>query len=267
MDTVKPMPTLMGAAHSAADGQRRILAQLEHGPKAMSRANRASRPGPAWRFDGWAAGLVLLLLTMAATAWLMHEETITPVTFKRYTGGSRAVEQKTAEIAAVAPVATAAKELTPATIVNEPRRHIAASHNGPAAPTRQAPATPQHAAGRAGKAAHRPADHAQHANWPGATRDQPAQATTTKQSGSAPMPSAATDTDITLLTAMVAHAGKRASAAPERSRDVVERTDGVPTTELLARCKQLGLMEGMLCRSRICSGSWESDPACRAPAQ
>lgn len=34
------------------------------------------------------------------------------------------------------------------------------------------------------------------------------------------------------------------------------------TAELLQRCQQLGLIEGMLCRSRICSGRWDSDPAC-----
>jgi hypothetical protein len=31
---------------------------------------------------------------------------------------------------------------------------------------------------------------------------------------------------------------------------------------LLQRCKQLGMIEGMLCRARICSGRWDSDPAC-----
>lgn len=76
----------------------------------------------------------------------------------------------------------------------------------------------------------------------------------------------ANDTDVALLTALVAHAGKPAVVAPERSRDIVERREGDSTAELLARCKQLGLIEGMLCRSRICSGRWESDATCRAPA-
>ena len=74
------------------------------------------------------------------------------------------------------------------------------------------------------------------------------------------------DTDVALLTALVAHAGKPAVVAPERSRDIVERREGDSTADLLARCKQLGLIEGMLCRSRICSGRWESDATCRAPA-
>ncbi|OFJ49990.1 hypothetical protein BA896_015220 [Janthinobacterium lividum] len=58
------------------------------------------------------------------------------------------------------------------------------------------------------------------------------------------------------------------------TRDVVLRKQGQTqaqereqeqeqeTMELLQRCKQLGLIEGMLCRSRICSGRWDSDPAC-----
>ena len=76
----------------------------------------------------------------------------------------------------------------------------------------------------------------------------------------------ANDTDVALLTALVAHAGKPAVVTPERSRDIVERREGDSTADLLARCKQLGLIEGMLCRSRICSGRWESDATCRAPA-
>ena len=32
------------------------------------------------------------------------------------------------------------------------------------------------------------------------------------------------------------------------------------------RCQQLGMIEGMLCRSRICAGRWDSDQACRQPA-
>ncbi|QKY04607.1 hypothetical protein G3257_21700 [Janthinobacterium lividum] len=69
------------------------------------------------------------------------------------------------------------------------------------------------------------------------------------------------DSDVTLLTAMVAHAHRQEGmAAPVR--DVVLRQWEEETAELLQRCQQLGLIEGMLCRSRICSGRWDSDPAC-----
>ena len=72
VDTSKQMPDLMGTAHAphgSADGNRRILAHLEHGAQA--------RPARAWDVDGWTVGLVLLLLTMCGIAWLMREETIT----------------------------------------------------------------------------------------------------------------------------------------------------------------------------------------------
>jgi len=87
-----------------------------------------------------------------------------------------------------------------------------------------------------------------------------------RAAASAPQAQPGNDTDVTLLAAMVAHAGQPAIVAPERSRDIVERHNGDTTAQLLARCKQLGLIEGMLCRSRICSGRWEADAACRAPA-
>lgn len=239
MDTSKQMPNLMGAAHGAADGNRRILAQLEHGPKATG------RPARAWRPDGWAIGLVVLLLTVGGVAWLMHEETMTPVSFKRHAGGSRTAAGKQGAMAAVAPaapVAMPAAQSAPAAIVNEPRLQAAG------------PLTAQRLAQQAG------------VRQPAAARARPARAATTRRPGQDTPPAPVSDTDITLLTALVAHAGKPASVAPERSRDVVERADGVPTAELLARCRQLGMMEGMLCRSRICSGPWEADPACRASA-
>lgn len=69
------------------------------------------------------------------------------------------------------------------------------------------------------------------------------------------------DSDVALLTAMVAHAHRQEGTA-RPVRDVVQRRQEDETAELLQRCKQLGLIEGMLCRSRICSGRWDSDPAC-----
>ncbi|MDN2694935.1 hypothetical protein O0882_01240 [Janthinobacterium sp. SUN073] len=77
-----------------------------------------------------------------------------------------------------------------------------------------------------------------------------------------PRPAAAPgDSDVALLTAMVAHAHQQEGTA-KPVRDVVLRRQEQETAELLRRCQQLGLIEGMLCRSRICSGRWDSDPAC-----
>ncbi|NRR34177.1 hypothetical protein HSX11_28800 [Oxalobacteraceae bacterium] len=75
------------------------------------------------------------------------------------------------------------------------------------------------------------------------------------------------DSDIALLTALVAHAGRPAAVATDHNRDIVERSETDKTETLLQRCRQLGMIEGMLCRSRICAGRWEDDVACRAPAR
>ncbi|MET0321764.1 MAG: hypothetical protein ABW069_13690 [Duganella sp.] len=242
MDTSKQMPDLMTAA-PAADGSRRILAHLEHGPRAASRPARAH----AWAIDGWTVGLIVLLLTMCGIAWLMHAETITPVTFKSHRAPAPVVPPAASRTAPTEHVAGAANaEQQPAAIVNIAQAPPSASAN-PAPPAGMVHAASDKVVPKIVTAAPR------------------AKAAPAVISGDKPAP--ASDTDVTLLTALVAHAGKPASVAVERSRDVVERHDGDKTADLLARCKQLGLMEGMLCRSRICSGSWESDAACRVPAQ
>lgn len=96
-----------------------------------------------------------------------------------------------------------------------------------------------------------------------------------------------TDSDVNILTALVSHgdsvtepsktketakskqAAKKKSAEPVVAQntadtpDIVERKSGDSTGGLLQRCKQLGLIEGELCRWRICSGRWDTDPSCK----
>jgi hypothetical protein len=93
----------------------------------------------------------------------------------------------------------------------------------------------------------------------------------------------ADDRDVKLLTALVAstpitkeqstktHNTKHTTSKPQTSpkddsRDVVERKPGDSTASLLARCKKLGMIEGELCRWRICSDRWDTDPVCKANA-
>ncbi|QBE65147.1 hypothetical protein [Pseudoduganella lutea] len=57
-------------------------------------------------------------------------------------------------------------------------------------------------------------------------------------------PRTAADTDVVLLSALVAHADER---------DVVEPRTGDSTESLLQRCWRVGGEEGRLCRVRICS--------------
>lgn len=50
----------------------------------------------------------------------------------------------------------------------------------------------------------------------------------------------------------------------ESNRDIVVRRPSDSTGALVGRCRELGLIEGELCRMRICSGMWGMDPACSA---
>ncbi|MBW3507794.1 MULTISPECIES: hypothetical protein [Janthinobacterium] len=90
----------------------------------------------------------------------------------------------------------------------------------------------------------------------------PARQTAARPQGTRPA-AAPGDSDVALLTAMVAHAhGQEGTAKPVRDVVLRQQEQEQETAELLRRCQQLGLIEGMLCRSRICSGRWDSDPAC-----
>jgi hypothetical protein len=66
-------------------------------------------------------------------------------------------------------------------------------------------------------------------------------------------PAAVPDTDVVLLSALVAHANER---------DVVEPRPGDSTASLLQRCRRVGGEEGRLCHARICSGR-AADEVCR----
>ncbi|MTV55163.1 hypothetical protein [Pseudoduganella buxea] len=66
-----------------------------------------------------------------------------------------------------------------------------------------------------------------------------------------------TDSDVALLTAIVAHANGLAAA-----RDIVEARVAESTESLLQRCGKVGGEEGRLCRARICT-SRNADAACR----
>jgi hypothetical protein len=250
----KTKPDLMAASGTRRlAGSKRILAQLEHGARPAARTAHAT----GWTIDGWTIGLFVLLLLMCSVAWLMHDKTITPKTFRHdYSSGASsgmarhvtarapAMEQPAAIVNEAAPMSSPDGEQAAVPARGETGaaarfEHTAAVMPRPAAPVARATASATPVA--------RPAATAAPAAGPAHTTP-------------------AGDTDVTLLTALMAHAGKPAAVTLERPRDVVERQENDSTAQLLARCKQLGLIEGMLCRSRICSGRWEADAACRAPS-
>ncbi|MYM66357.1 hypothetical protein GTP45_05845 [Pseudoduganella sp. FT55W] len=230
---------------------KRILAQLEHGVRAQVHPARAA----GWTIDGWTIGLFALLLLMCGVAWLMHDQAITPKTFRSgYSSSTTTVVRRAPQVtmseppaeqaAAIINVASPIKANDASSVPSTAGAGVAARASAPPSPARTLAAQ------------HKPAAPS--------TRMATAAVPTTPAGNTVPAAQAG-DTDVTLLTALVAHTNKPASVTPERSRDVVERQDGDTTVQLLARCKQLGLIEGMLCRSRICSGRWEADAACRAP--
>jgi len=214
-------PDLLGKAGARIEGQG-ILSQLEHGIAAPV-ARHALRWRPGWRHG--AAGALCLAALM--TAMLAYDTEVQPL--------APAPAMAEAMTMTTAPPAPPAPALPPhatqaATIVNTagPPLPAASATTASAGAPRKAPLPVRQAAAR--------------------------------PQGPRPV-TAPGDSDVALLTAMVAHAHRQEDrAAPVR--DVVLRQREEETAELLQRCQQLGLIEGMLCRSRICSGRWDSDPAC-----
>lgn len=276
MDSTHHKPSLL-AQGPAADGSKRILATLEHGASAQRQQRMARR-----RLDGWMIAVGLLLLMMSALAW---QARVSPP------GASSrpAVPPQFAETNASPPASLphtshavpAVTENQAAAIVNEaaaltaPGRQtemvtttaVAISKAGGRSTTARASATtPRLIPHTATPVARNEAPPA--AAAPAQTTAQ-AQTHERKSTGpSAPVvPSLAADPDVTLLAALVAHANQPATVtAGARNRAMVERGNGDSTESLLRRCRQLGVIEGTPCRSRICSGRWDSDAACRAPS-
>lgn len=262
MDTSNRKPDLMSSVHGANHGGTRILATLEYGSSVATRLSRTAR----WDLNGWTAGVSLTVVVLAAMAWMLRESALGTAT-------ERQLPRATVSAVTAAPLASAVESAA--------GQRAQASVDRTARALAAAPQQPQAAAIiNVAQAADQAREHTPPLSRPGAgmaaisgsrTGSPAAKASTSAEAGMSPRVSAApatvaADTDVALLTALVAHAGKPTSVSPERSRDVVLRQEGDATAPLLERCKQLGLIEGMLCRSRICSGRWESDAACRAPS-
>ncbi|MBB5610126.1 MULTISPECIES: hypothetical protein [unclassified Janthinobacterium] len=215
-------PDLLGKSSMAAEGQR-ILSQLEHGVAPPAMAAPSGQRPAWWRPAGAALCVVLVALTLLILL------------------STRSGEEN--EPAAPAPIPTAVRVPTPAPATPPVAPATATIVN--LAPPVPAPAV----AVPAVKAAERKATV-------------PERKAAARAIPSKPLPAGNSDGDVALLTAMVAHAHRQDGGRAEPLRDVVVRKEEEETVSLLQRCKQLGLIEGMLCRSRICSGRWDSDPAC-----
>jgi hypothetical protein len=274
LDTSNHKPDLMAPVHGAQASGIRILASLEQGGTVATQLKHTAR----WKPDRWTAGMGLAVIVLAVLAWTTRQTAI-----QHPTPGQASFST---QVAAVPPPesATAPQAGPVLQAATSEAAIIVAEHGGqPVAQTVAQPAVQPVAPGRPPAAGGAPAGLRGAALERNATpgpvaRSTPAPAHASPSASlaqrSRPVPAstetnaagASPDTDVALLTALVAHAGAPTNVAPERSRDVVLRQEGEGTAPLLARCKQLGLIEGMLCRSRICSGRWESEAACRAPS-
>lgn len=298
----KQTPDLMPASRSGTGDGKRILANLEHGTAAarsgrdLPGRDRAHRQRK-WELDGWAAGLGGLVLLLALCGWLAHENIITPMPHKRDDGGAQGTTPSSSRSSQSAEARSAAPGQA-ARIVNDTAAYpVQAAQPAVLNPiplfgaASEAPAQQsmlQTSAARLehktesrtedktekNKAENKFENKAPYKSGYQASYRRPELAKAPQLLAAPDLPAGAAktspvlpDTDVTLLAALVAHANKPAVVTPERSRDIVDRQPGDSTDTLLARCKQLGQIEGMLCRSRICSGRWESDAACRAPGR
>ena len=237
------------------------------GPSLLSSLGNTSSPAPAKKRGHplfWFVMLPLMLISLVvAAAITLADRTSTPV-----------AAQAPSKIVAITPAKLPAPVQT-ATIINDPltsdphqRLNSALTGTKAVSLPPPVPVAPPIAA-RVSAADSAPVN---------LKRPSPAIKTETT-------PTDTDDHDVKLLTALVASTPivkeqSKPTSTPtpknrqtsskttskEDNRDVVERKPGDNTANLLVRCKKLGMIEGELCRWRICTDRWETDPVCKTNA-
>ena len=245
---VSPRPCLKSSAQEAGNYNWRILQQLEHGaqtgPARMAQAH--------WNIEQWIIGLGILITIICTSAWYLHphqSRRSEPTMAVAMSGPAVKPEVPAMPARPAQPAASpesAAARIVSTPVIDEPPVRKPASYA--ALPTLQAARherTPAHKASLP-------------ATQPATRPDSPSHSASAE---------ASMDRDAALLAALVAHGNVNPSSTTANNRDIVERQTNDNTSQLLQRCQQLGMIEGMLCRSRICAGRWESDQACRQPVK
>lgn len=245
---LSPRPCLKSSAQEAGNYNWRILQQLERDPQ----TGPACKAQAHWNIEQWIIGLGILIAIICTSAWYLHpHQTHRSEPAMAVAMSGPALKPEVADMPARPAQAAASRESAAARIVSTPvideapARHTA---NYAAPPTPQAPRHEKTPAHKTSLPAHQPAPPPD--NLP---RSSPADASM--------------DRDAALLAALVAHGNANLSGTSAGNRDIVERQTNDNTGQLLQRCQQLGMIEGMLCRSRICAGRWENDQACRQPVK
>jgi hypothetical protein len=259
---------LMGQSDVAPADHNRILARLEHGEGTAAPSSQ--------RRGRIVASAAVMLALAGALGWTFYQNIGTPTLDMRSLSSDVATRLDSAGTgAAPAPVASAgaAPTETPTQTPNvaPPEKTAAAIVDEPPAIAIKAPAAVTTPVAPAAVVAV-VASAMPHAPKPAATYTTPAAAKIVatpppkgKGMGKSKVAPVPVDSDVTLLTALVAHANNQTpppDVPPAASRDVVQGGPGEATASLLQRCKQLGLIEGMLCHARICSGRGD-EPACK----
>ena len=263
---------LMGKPAAAPAGHHRILARLEHGEE--------TPPPSSLRRGRIAASAAVMLVLAGALAWTFYQNIGTQVLDLRGLSPGMVHPDGVAAGAGQRPRPASAPAAS-ADPQPQPMSAQAQAQAPRAAPSEQMAAAivdePQPGRVKTPAAAGLPAmavaPAAAHAPTPAAPPTAKITASPTANAAIPPTtkgktPPAAVDSDVALLTALVAHANNQTVPAPPDkpyavSRDVVSGLPGDTTESLLRRCTQLGLIEAMLCHARICSGRAEDEPACR----
>lgn len=238
MPSPKQIPSLIPRQQRTGNPHWRILQRLANG--GLPDTTTVSCRG--WTIDSWTIGLGLLVAVVCTASWYLQ----TRPTAMRHTGN----------VPVPAPVLTSS---VPATVGAEPApeaaqvaRIINAATSDKAPLSEQAPTASSTAYNKPERnvSAHRTVHRAE-----------PGKIVIPTDSAKE-----SSDRDAALLAALVAH-GNHLPPATGTNRDIVERHASDHTAQLLARCQELGFIEGMLCRSRICADRWDSDAACRRPTK
>ncbi|MCU6432916.1 hypothetical protein LPB67_03885 [Undibacterium sp. Jales W-56] len=299
----KSKPSLLSSANTPTLDNNRILANLEGNGKSSENAHHITSK----RSITLKIALGTLLLLAMAGLWAMYENATSPVqrpaelakndrhavptAAPRLIAPDDSEKQSlsktdpTSQAAAIVDEPDAQAHTAPGNTANNNMQEILAAKPEPDALKKALEAKPA-ASFTTNNVAVAHATESRRATKPIST------ATDTKTAHNAPAKSQA-DPDVTLLTALVAHAHAINPAAPvpakqtpmagaqtqnfnaasmaasnkfnpvDNNRAIVEREESDVTADLLQRCKKLGLVEGELCRWRICSGRWNSDSACK----
>jgi hypothetical protein len=260
-------PSLFSDAQQAATGVDPILSNLEGGfaekPKAPRRGIRRSAL--------WGFGVGALLTAAGFAVWLLNDMAANRA-LETVAVSSRAAVKKaplpnpaptsvpaTAILEEVAPVPAAAPDTPPGAAAKE--EMLADIVTASAGPVHHTDRDARHKASKGAAAAARGKPRASIHGKAKKNREKKKAAATTSMRAAEdkrkavpvktrpdPEPDAGVDTDVALLTALVAHSRASTEAA-------------------LKQCNLMTGSKAQQCRLRVCEGHKKSDPACQVPAK